>query len=120
MPRPQLPLIQMNSTKKIVDSPDYESNATQASQTAIVLFFLTFLYMAITKEPRPSIGHLFGFGLVGMFAVSLFVAMPCFWLEKRYPGGAGFFKLANVGYSIFLTQEVYGNLFLGDTPIVGP
>lgn len=103
----------MNPTQEIADSSDFQSNASQSSQRAIVLFFVTFLYMVFTKEPRPSFGQLFGFGLIGMFAVSLFVAMPCFWLEKRYPGGAGLFKLASVFYAVFLTSEVYSNLYLG-------
>ena len=103
----------MTTTKKIADSPDFQSNASQSSQRAIALFFVTFLYMILAKEPRPSFGQLFAFGLIGMFAVSLIVAMPCFWLEKRYPGGAGFFKLASVVYAVFLTSEVYSNLYLG-------
>lgn len=63
------------------DHPLFDKAAEQTSKNYIFLFMCTSVALMIFSDARP--GWLFGIGflVVGMFAVSVIVALPMFWIR---------------------------------------
>ena len=103
----------MASVKEIVDTPTYDSEASGASKASIVTFLLTVGYMIFFSgvDIEGRIVGLLVFILVGIFAVSLVVAMPFFILKKKWSSYTLVLDLASMLVTIWLTFYAYTWMF---------
>ncbi len=63
------------------DHPLFDKAAEQMSKNYIFLFMCTSVALMIFSDARPGWLYGIGFLVVGMFAVSVIVALPMFWIR---------------------------------------
>lgn len=95
----------------IADDPNYQVEATQYSKSIIFIFIGTFLYRIFIEG--LSAGYIGGFIflLIGVFAVSILIAMPIFILSKKVTKVSWILRILGQILSIYVTYIVMGILF---------
>lgn len=97
--------------KKIADGEQYDKAATSMSLATISYFFATFGYLFFFSTIRPSLVTGVAFILIGMFAVSLLIAFPLFYIKFQIPKLSIVIVLLNIILTIFITKTTYLWLF---------
>lgn len=103
----------MNTVTEMVDHPQYDAVATEASKAAIFWFFVTFGYLLFFTPVSPGVLGGIGFAIGGMFAVSLLVAAPLLIINLKLGWSVWFFKLTCAPATIAATWFSYQALFGG-------
>ena len=86
---------------------DYDTAAASASKATISYFFLTFIYMVYFSGVSPGwIGGAL-FLLIGIFAVSLIIAFPLFYVRTKFKKIGLVIIIVEIVLTIFLTRSVY-------------
>ena len=97
----------MPDIKEIASDSSYDAQATAASKTAIFTFFATFLYMVFASGVSPGLIGGAIFFVVGIFVVSIAIAMPLLLLSKKIPSIGWLFSIIDVVITILVTRYVY-------------
>lgn len=89
----------------------YEAAAKAASSFTIFVFIGTFAYLVSFSGTSPGLLGGVVFFVVGIFAVSLLIAMPLFLLWVMFPRFSLLIYIADIAITIFVTRLVYFWLF---------
>jgi hypothetical protein len=98
----------------IARDPTYDARASQASKNTIFVFAATFAYMLFFSGVSPGVTGGLVFFTVGIFAVSLLIAMPLFLLRLKFPSLGIFLSIIDAICTLWVTREVY--LWMFATP----
>ena len=93
------------------ENTNYETAASAASKATIFVFALTLGYLTLFSGASPGWFGGAAFFFVGIFVVSLGIAMPLFLLRARFPRAAVFVNIVAIALTIFLTRTTYLWLF---------
>ena len=106
----------MSEFKKMVDDPEYDSQASSASKATIFVFIATFAYLVFYEGHSPGLIGGALFFVVGIFAVSLAISMPLFLLKKRFPKLAVVATIIDIVATVAITRFVF--LWLFAQPVI--
>lgn len=105
----------MPDIEEIAKQPGYDAAASGASKVTIGVFVATFIFMAFFSGTSPSLFGGAAFLVVGMFIVSIAIAMPIFLLKAKFPKMAFIASIIDVAVTILLTQFFYLWIFAQPT-----
>jgi hypothetical protein len=97
----------MSDIEEIAKQPGYDSAASGASVKTIGVFVATFVYMVFFSGVSPGLFGGAAFLVVGIFVVSIVIAMPLFLLKSKFPKVAFLASIIDIAVTIFLTRFVY-------------
>ena len=97
----------MPDLKEIAKSPGYDNVASAASKSTIFVFLATFGYLAFFTNTSPGLFGGIAFVTVGIFVISILVAMPLFLLKSKFPKLAAIAVVLNIAITVLLTRFVY-------------
>lgn len=105
----------MPDIEEIAKQPGYDAAASGASKVTIGVFVATFIYMAFFSGASPGLFGGAAFFVVGVFIVSIVIAMPLFLLKAKFPKVAFLASIIDVAVTILLTRFVYLWIFAQPT-----
>ena len=101
----------MNEHDEKIKDQEYDVAATATSKATIFVFISTFTYMLFTTNIPPSfIGGIIFF-IIGMYVVSLAIAMPLMMIRVKFPKLSLIISVVDMAITIFVTKWVYLYLF---------
>lgn len=109
----------MARLKEIAANPSYGAAASDASKATIFVFIATFAYLVFFSGTSPGVFGGAAFFIVGIFAVSLLIAMPLFLLRAKFPRLGLLISAADIATTIFVTRFVYLWLFAAPPAVAG-
>ena len=106
----------MTDIEEIAKQPGYDLAASDASKATIVVFVAMFVYMVFFSGVSPGLFGGAAFLVVGIFVVSIVVAMPLFLLRSRFPKVTFLASIIDIAVTILLTRFVYLWVFAQPMP----
>jgi hypothetical protein len=110
----------MAKLSEIVEHPNFDSAASGAAKTTIFVFVATFGYLVFLSGVSPGLIGGAAFFVIGIFAASLLIAAPLFYLRVKLPRLAPLVSIADLAITILVTRAVYLWLFASPPVSSGP
>ena len=101
----------MNKLQKISNQPDYDLKASSFSKFIIAVFFVSFVYMIFTSSNNLGWIGLILFLFIGLFASSIFIAMPFFLLKRMLPKISIIVIIISIIGTFFITKIAFNWVF---------
>jgi len=101
----------MDKLQKISNQPDYDSKASSFNKFIIAVFFVSFVYMIFNSSNNLGWIGLILFLFIGLFASSIFIAMPFFLLKRMLPKISIIVIVVSVIGTFFITKIAFNWAF---------